>query len=237
MSHQEAQENGNGGPPESAAGFNLNFKPETEDQFIEFFKWLKSREHQSVIKLHWTLGKKIEEAGETVYGQNTAGRIAEEVGYSKSTVHKSRRLARDYSAEQVALLLNGQFPISWRDITQNQSVPPEDFIRTYSESSNQDEFRNAVTELKDPDDIKRKVKPLYRRGKGTLNREYCLLMKNQIAYRDYQVNLRELEINELKKLVAELTDKLAQYENEVSKNNTTDQIDATMDQKFAARAA
>ena len=145
MSNHEATNTGNGDTPESVVEFNLNFKPETEDQFIEFAKWLKSREHQSIIKLHWTLGKNIEEAGEVVYGQNTAGRIAAEVGISKSTVHKSRRFARDYSPEQVALLLNGQFSLSWRDITQNQSVPTEDFLRAFRDSRNPEQFRNAVT--------------------------------------------------------------------------------------------
>ena len=148
MSNPGTLENGNDGTPESAVEFNLNFKPETEDQFVEFVKWLKSREHQSIIKLHWILGKNIEEAGEAVYGQNTAGRIAAEVGISKSTVHKSRRFARDYSPEQVALLLNGQFSLSWRDITQNQSVPTEDFLRAFRDSSNPEQFRNAVTQLR-----------------------------------------------------------------------------------------
>lgn len=148
MSNQEAQENGNGGTPESATEFNMNFIPETEDELIGLAKWFKSREHQSGIKLHRILGKRINEAGETVYGQNTAGRIASEVGYSKSTVHKSRRFAREYTDEQVALLLNGPFSLSWRDITQNQSVPPEDFVRTYRESRNPEQFRNTVTQFK-----------------------------------------------------------------------------------------
>jgi len=53
MSNQEAQENGNGGTPESAAEITLNFEPRTEDQLIDFAKWIKTREHQSVVKLRW----------------------------------------------------------------------------------------------------------------------------------------------------------------------------------------
>jgi len=148
MSNQEAQENGNGGTPESAAEITLNFEPQTEDQLIDFAKWLKTREHQSVVKLRWYLGHKIHGSGDSVYGQDTAGRIAEEVGYSKSTVHKSLKFAKGYSDEQLASLLNGPFSLSWRDIAQNLSVPPENFLRTYHDSEDLEQFRNAVTQLR-----------------------------------------------------------------------------------------
>jgi len=70
------------------------------------------------------------------------------VGYSKSTVHKSLKFAKGYSDEQLASLLNGPFSLSWRDIAQNLSVPPEDFLRTYHDSEDLEQFRNAVTQLR-----------------------------------------------------------------------------------------
>jgi hypothetical protein len=148
MSNQEAQESGNGGTPESAAEITLNFEPQTEQELIEYAKWLKTREHQSVVKLRWYLGHKIDGSGDSVYGQDTAGRIAEEVGYSKSTVHKSLKFAREYSNDQLASLLNGPFSLSWRDVAQNLSVAPEEFLRTYHDSENLEQFRNAVTQLR-----------------------------------------------------------------------------------------
>jgi hypothetical protein len=148
MSNQEAQENGNGGTPESAAEITLNFEPQTEQELIEYAKWLKTREHQSVVKLRWYLGHKIDGSGDSVYGQDTAGLIAEEVGYSKSTVHKSLKFAREYSNDQLASLLNGPFSLSWRDVALNLSVVPEDFLRTYHDSENLEQFRNAVTQLR-----------------------------------------------------------------------------------------
>ena len=148
MSNQEAQENGNGGTPEGAVEINANFEPLTEDQLIGFAKWLKAREHHSVIKSRWLFGRAINRSSETVYGENTAGRIAEEVGYSKSTVHKSREFAQKYSDEQLASLLDGPFLIFWRDVAQNLSVSPEDFLRTYHESRNPEQFRNSVTQFK-----------------------------------------------------------------------------------------
>jgi hypothetical protein len=148
MSNEEELKSGNGGTPESAVEITLNFEPQTEQELIEFAKWLKSREHQSVIKLRWFLGQKINGSGNSVYGENTAGRIAEEVGFSKSTVHKSRKFARKYSQDQLSSLLDGPFSLSWRDIALNLSVSPENFLRTYHESENLKQFRNAVTQLR-----------------------------------------------------------------------------------------
>lgn len=148
MSNQETVENGNGGTPAGAVEFTLNFEPQNEDQLIEYAKWLKSRENQSVIKLRWFLGKKIEQSGETVYGENTAGRIAEEVGYSKSTVQKSLKFARVYSNGQLTSLLDGRFLLSWRDIALNLSISPVDFLRIYHDSEDLEQFRNAVTQLR-----------------------------------------------------------------------------------------
>jgi hypothetical protein len=150
MSNQETVGNDNGGTPESAVEFTLNFEPQTEDQLIEYAKWLKSRENQSVIKLRWFLGKKIEQSGETVYGENTSGRIAEEVGYSQSTVQKSLKFAKEYSNENLTSLLNGSFSLSWRDIALNLSISPEIFIGTYHDSEDLEQFRNAVTQLRQP---------------------------------------------------------------------------------------
>jgi cell fate (sporulation/competence/biofilm development) regulator YlbF (YheA/YmcA/DUF963 family) len=90
----------------------------------------------------------INRSGETVYGDNTAGRIAEEVGYSKSTIHKCKQFGEKYDEQQKESLLNGPLLLSWRDIAQNLSVPAEDFLRTYHDSENLEQFRNAVTQLR-----------------------------------------------------------------------------------------
>jgi hypothetical protein len=148
MSNQEEVNNGNGGTPESAVEFTLNFEPQTEDQLIGFAKWLRSSEQGSLIDSRWVLGDRINQSNETVYGENTIGKIAAEAGYSPSTIHKCKRFAEKYSVEQKASLLSRSFVLSWRDIAQNLTIDPVDLIRAYNESSNQDEFRNAVTQLR-----------------------------------------------------------------------------------------
>jgi len=139
---------GNGDTPEGAVEFNLNFHPETEDQLISWAKWLKSGEEFSVIESRWILGDRINGSGPTVYGENTVGRIADEVGYSKSTVNKCRKFAENYTEAQKNQLTNGAFPLAWRDIAQNLSVSADNLIETYNDASTIDEFRNAVTQFK-----------------------------------------------------------------------------------------
>jgi hypothetical protein len=237
MSKREELKAGNGSTPTGDVEFSMDSEPKTESDLFEYVKRLNTHEENSNILTKHQLGKAIINFYNKKYGNDELQKIAEASGYSKSTLHKACQFANDFTDGKVGELLRGPFHISWRDIAQNLRVNPDDFVKAYSASATVDEFRNAVTELKDPDGIARKFKPLYRCGKSTLNREYRLLMENQIEYRDFQLNLKELEIAELKARLAELTDKLALYENEVSRGNTTDQIDDTMEQNLAALAA
>jgi len=235
MSNQKDQENGSGGTPESAAEFSMDFQPETEDQLIGLAKWLRSGEQVSLINSRWVLGDRINRSNETVYGENTIGKIAAEADYSLSTINKCRRFAEKYSVEQKTSLLSGSFILSWRDIAQNLTIDPVDLIRVYNESSDKDEFRSAVTKFKDPDDVK--FKRLHTHKKGRINREYRILMENQVEYRDFQLKMKKVEISDLKGRMAKLKDKLALYEEKASGGDTIDQIDYHMDQKLAAMAA
>lgn len=237
MSNKGEVNKGKGGMRTGDVKFITEFEVKTESDLFEYVKRLKSHEENSNILTKHQLGKTIINFYNKKYGNDELQKIAEESGYSKSTLHKVCQFAKNFTDEKLAELLRGPFQISWRDIAQNLRVNPDDFVKAYSASATVDEFRNAVTELKDPEGIERKFKPLYRRGKGILNREYWSLIKNQIEYRDYQLNLKELEIAELKKRVAELTKTLAKYEKEVPESNTTDQIDDTIEQNLAAMAA
>jgi hypothetical protein len=181
----------------------MSFQPQNEEQLIGFAKWLKSREHHSIIKARWTLGSKINESGDAVYGEDTAGRIAEEVGYSKSTVNKSRKFARMYSTEQVSIMLNGSFSLSWRDIAQNLSVPTDAFLRIYEEAGTLDEFRNAVTELRPEGTAQRRPRQprltraeLESRNTGLQNRVTELESENDELKRRIKELERQLEASE-----------------------------------------
>jgi hypothetical protein len=237
MSNQETLENGNGGAPAGAVKFTPQRLPKTEDQLIRWASRLKCNEENSQIRNRHQLGKAINNVYKKNYGNDDLQKIADASGYSKSTLHKACKFAENFSDEKVSELLRGSFPVSWRDIAQNLRVNPDDFVKVYTASASADEFRNAITKLKDPDGISRKLIPLYRSKKGTLNREYRLLMKNQIEYRDYQLLMKELEIAELKDHMAELTKKLARYEEEVPECKMTNQSDDAMVLNLGTKAA
>jgi len=135
-------------PPVSEVEINADYQAETVEELIDCGKRLKAREFKSVIESRWLFGRVINRSGETVYGDNTAGRIAEEVGYAKSTIHKCKQFGEKYDEQQKELLLNGPFVLSWRDVALNLSVSPEDFLRTYHNSEDLEQFRNAVTQLR-----------------------------------------------------------------------------------------
>jgi hypothetical protein len=212
MSNQQTVGNGNGGTPVSAVEFTLNFEPQNEDQLIEYAKWLKSREHQSVIKLRWFLGRKIDGSGDSVYGENTAGRIAEEVGYSKSTVQKSLKFAKAYSNEDLTSLLNGPFSLSWRDIALNLSISPQEFILTYRDSEDLEQFRNAVTQLRQ---TRTSTLREPRRTRGELETENTELRN--------RVSELETENNELQARIKELE---AQQETSGEISNSVEKIES-----------
>ena len=148
MSDQEEVNNGNGGTSTGDVEINADYQAQTVEELIACGKRLKAREFKSVIESRWLFGRVINRSGETVYGDNTAGRIAEEVGYAKSTIHKCKQFGEKYDEQQKESLLNGPFVLSWRDVALNLSVSPEDFLQIYRGSENPEQFRNAVTQLR-----------------------------------------------------------------------------------------
>jgi hypothetical protein len=237
MSNQEEVKNGNGDTPKGDVEFNMDFEPETETELISIAIWLKAGEENSIIINRHLLGKKINGFYEKKYGVDELQRIAKLSGYSKSTLHKACQFAKNFSDQKLNELLTGPFQISWRDISQNLKVNPDDFVKAYLESATAEEFRNAVTELKDPNGVTEKFKPLYQHSRGTLNCEYCQLMKNQIGYQEYQLKMKDMKIYKLETRVAELIKKLSQFDKEVPKSNAAHLIGNDMDQDLAARAA
>ena len=217
MSNEEEFKSGNGGTPESAVEFTLNFEPQTEQELIEFANWLISREHQSVIKSRWTLGQKINQSGDTVYGENTAGRIAEEVGYSESTIQKSRKFARIYSNSQIDTLLHGPFSLSWRDVAQNLSVAPEDFLRTYNESRNREQFRNGVTEFRRTRTTQSRIQREPRRTRAQLEAENAELRT--------RISELDTENAELKERIQELEGQQEVAEADIDYNTDSESAD------------
>ena len=217
--------------------FSKTLKFQTEEGLIGWIKQLKFNENRSILQNRWDLGTVIVRFYDKEYGKDKLQKISDEVGYSKSTLHKACQFARNFTVEHLRTLIEGAVSLSWRDIAQNLRVNPDDFVKTYLKSATANEFRNAVTELKAPDELGIKFRQLYSQKKGHVNCEYRLLMKNQVEYRDFQLRIKEREIAELKGRIAELMAELDQHGKELSKNKTVEQIDDGTDQNLAAMAA
>lgn len=217
--------------------FAKTLKFKTEKELFDWIQKLKSVEEQSILQNRWDLGTVIIRFYNKEYGKDKLQKISDEVGYSKSTLHKACQFARNFTVKHLRTLIEGSVSLSWRDVAQNLKVNPDAFVKAYSDSETVDEFRNAVTELKATDEITIGLRRLYPRKKGYINCEYRLIMKNQVNYLDFQLNLKEREVAELKGRITELMVELDQYRNELSENKTAEQIDDVKDQNLAAVAA
>lgn len=218
-------------------GFVKTLKFKKEEELFDWIKRLESGEERSILQNRWDLGTVIIRFYDKEYGKDKLQKISDEVGYSKSTLHKACQFARNFTVEHLRTLIEGAVSLSWRDVAQNLKVNPDAFVKAYLESETADEFRNAVTELKDPDGMWMGLSRLYPRKKGYINCEYRLIMKNQVNYLEFQLNLKDREIAKLKGRITELMVKLDQHGKELSKNKTVDQIDDGKDQNLAAMAA
>ncbi len=208
-------------------GFAKTLKFKTEEDLFEWIKSLKSNEEKSILQNRWDLGTVIIRYYNKDYGKDKLQKISDDVGYSKSTLHKSCQFARNFKVEHLKTLLDGPVILSWRDVAQNLNVDPEDFIKTYKESNTVHEFRNAVTEFKRHGEVRGRSKSKPQSVKNGINLEYRLLMKNQIEYRDCQLKKKEDEIAELRdqakhkdEQIVKLKEMLAQYEKKGQKEES-----------------
>ena len=197
MSNEEVPKTGNGGPPVSEVEINADYQAQTVEELIDYGKRLKAREFKSVVESRWLFGRAINRSGETVYGDNTAGRIAEEVGYSKSTIHKCKRFGEKYDEQQKESLLDGPFVLSWRDVALNLSVSPEDFLRTYNDSGDLEQFRNAVTQLRRTRTTRNQPPRQLRKTRAELESENAELQNRvstlETEKAELQARIKELE--------------------------------------------
>jgi hypothetical protein len=82
------------------------------------------------------------------YGKDKQQRLANETGFSKSTLYKCRQFAIKYSAEKADELFKGRFPLSWRVVASNLSLEADDFLKYYHEAETPDQLWNALQNSK-----------------------------------------------------------------------------------------
>lgn len=135
-----------------------DFEGSTEEDLIIYLKLIDARIEGSKISGRYFMGKGILSYYKKRYGKNELQRIATKTGIGISTLEKACQFARKFSEEQIKKLCSGAFVLSWRNIAQNLTLDSDKLIRTYLDSDNLVQFRNAVMKLKNSVERRGKVK-------------------------------------------------------------------------------
>lgn len=168
----------------------IGFKCSTEEGLVHFLKRIHASAEGSRIAGYYYMGKGILSFYKKKYGQNELQQIATKTEIGVSTLEKICRFASCFSEEQVKILCNGHFLLSWRNIAQNLALNPEILIEAYRSSSNLKQFHNAVRKLKNPSE---------RRGKSE-KKKLCLetsMIEAEKAWEKERKNLL-IQIDDLK---------------------------------------
>lgn len=142
-------------PPAIVSGF---FQAESEEELVGYIKNLTMRLQVSTIAAYWKLGRSINFFYNGKYGTQELKNIAIATDIGEDTLAKACRFARQYSEEQLRILLTGKFSVSWFRITQNLTIEPAQLIEAYKSSSSTEQFYNFIIKLKNPAEKRGKAK-------------------------------------------------------------------------------
>ena len=137
----------------------LNDQPATEEAMITYINDLNVKLGEVTIVTHWQIGQTINSFYKGKYGSNELGRISEATGIGRDTLAKACKFAKQYSKEQLEMLLKGNFIMSWHQIAQNLTVEPQKVIEVYKQAPDTKQFYNDIIKLKSPSEGRGKAKP------------------------------------------------------------------------------
>ena len=111
------------------------------------------------ILIKWEIGRCINSFYQGKYGTNELGRISEATGIGRDTLAKACKFAKQYSKENVEMLLSGNYVMSWYQIAQHLTIEPQKVIEAYQQSPDPKQFYNGIIKLKSPSEGRGKAKP------------------------------------------------------------------------------
>ncbi len=146
-------------PENSTTEVNTNhYQPESEEALIAYTMDIHNKVQTFSIGGYWEIGRTINSFYRGKYGTRELENISNGTGIGRDTLNKMCKFAKQYSKDQVEILLSGTFPISWFHISQNLSIEPDKMIRVYQETGNPKQFHNDIIKLKDPQESRGKSK-------------------------------------------------------------------------------
>jgi len=125
-----------------------NFQAKTEEELIKYTTFLYGHMESSIVMTYWHIGQGINSFYQKEYGKDKLQRISDETGINRDTLTKACKFARQFTEEQVAILLKGRFAIPWNHISQNLSVEPASFIEAYNDSESTTQFNINIIKFK-----------------------------------------------------------------------------------------
>lgn len=135
---------------ESTAVKTNNYQPESEEALIAYTASIHNKVQTFSIGGYWEIGRTINSFYRGKYGTRELENISNATGIGRDTLNKMCKFAKQYSRDQVEVLLSGAFYISRFHISQNLSVEPDKMIRVYRETGDPKQFHNDIMKLKDP---------------------------------------------------------------------------------------
>jgi hypothetical protein len=138
-------------------GLHINLTGDPDSELIKMI-W-KNKLGEVTIVTHWQIGQTINSFYHGKYGTNELGRISEATGIGRDTLAKACKFAKQYSKENVEMLLRGNFVMSWYQIAQHLTIEPQKVIETYRQSPDPKQFYNGIIKLKSPSEVRGKSKP------------------------------------------------------------------------------
>lgn len=144
--------------PEPDAEPQNNQQPATETGLISYINALNVQLGEITIVTHWQIGHTINCFYKGKYGSNELGKISEATRIGRDTLAKACKFAKQYTKENVELLVKGNFVMSWYQITKHLTVAPEKVMETYQQSPDPNQFYNDIIKLKNPSEGRGKSK-------------------------------------------------------------------------------
>ena len=120
----------------------------TEEELIAYPRFLHTRLAMSTVQCYWLIGKSILSFYKGKYGTGELQKISEATGIGRDTLTKACKFARQYTEEQLKVILKGKFVLSWFELAQNLTVPPQNVIAVYQACSFPVQFHNAIIKMK-----------------------------------------------------------------------------------------
>lgn len=135
-----------------------SYEPESEEALIAYTANIHDHVQINSITGYWEIGRSINTFYKGKYGTKELESIAQGTGIGRDTLAKACKFAKQYSKENVEMLLRGNFIVSWRQIAQNLAIPPQKVIEVYQQAPSREQFYNGIIKLKDPSEARGKAR-------------------------------------------------------------------------------